>query len=145
MDPLRWMPFSWISCLKIDELKTVIDLNQLEPNNGIYIYAFSRRFYPKRLTVHSGYTFFFFLLVCVFPGNQTHNPFALLTQYSTTEPQEHYWAALQHYLNCLHSWVSVLILLCSCLWLWSCFAFSVWSTILTCFTGCHQNESSNRW
>jgi len=23
----------------------------------IYIYAFSRRFYPKRLTVHSGYTF----------------------------------------------------------------------------------------
>ncbi len=22
-----------------------------------YIYAFSRRFYPKRLTVHSGYTF----------------------------------------------------------------------------------------
>ncbi len=25
----------------------------------IYIYAFSRRFYPKRLTVHSGYTFFY--------------------------------------------------------------------------------------
>ncbi len=24
---------------------------------GFYIYAFSRRFYPKRLTVHSGYTF----------------------------------------------------------------------------------------
>ncbi len=24
----------------------------------IYIYAFSRRFYPKRLTLHSGYTFF---------------------------------------------------------------------------------------
>ncbi len=24
----------------------------------IYIYAFSRRFYPKRLTVYSGYTFF---------------------------------------------------------------------------------------
>ncbi len=23
----------------------------------IYIYAFSRRFYPKRLTVHSGYTY----------------------------------------------------------------------------------------
>ncbi len=22
-----------------------------------YIYAFSRRFYPKRLTLHSGYTF----------------------------------------------------------------------------------------
>ncbi len=25
----------------------------------IYIYAFSRHFYPKRLTVHSGYTFFY--------------------------------------------------------------------------------------
>ncbi len=37
----------------------------------IYIYAFSRRFYPKRLTVHSGYTFV--LSVCVFPGNRTHN------------------------------------------------------------------------
>ncbi len=32
---------------------------------------FSRRFYPKRLTVHSGYTFV--LSVCVFPGNRTHN------------------------------------------------------------------------
>ncbi len=25
----------------------------------IYIYVFSRHYYPKRLTVHSGYTFFF--------------------------------------------------------------------------------------
>ncbi len=32
----------------------------------IYIYAFSRRFYPNVL----GYTF---SLVCVFPGNRTHN------------------------------------------------------------------------
>ncbi len=37
---------------------------------SFYIYAFSRRFYPKRLTVHSGYTLF---LVHVFPGNWTHN------------------------------------------------------------------------
>ncbi len=29
-------------------------------NRLIYIFTFSRRFYPKRLTVHSGYTFFFF-------------------------------------------------------------------------------------
>ncbi len=48
-----------------------------------YIYAFSRRFYPKRLTVHSGYTF---SLIHVFPGNRTHNLFALLTQCSTTKP-----------------------------------------------------------
>ncbi len=33
-------------------------------------FTFSRRFYPKRLTGHSGYTF---SLVCVFPGNRTHN------------------------------------------------------------------------
>ncbi len=32
----------------------------------IYIYAFSRGFYPKRLTVHSGYIFV--LSVCVFPA-----------------------------------------------------------------------------
>ncbi len=28
--------------------------------NYIYIYAFSRRFYPKRLTLHSNYSFFTF-------------------------------------------------------------------------------------
>ncbi len=37
----------------------------------VYIYVFSRRFYPKRRTEHSGYTFV--LSVCVFPGNRTHN------------------------------------------------------------------------
>ncbi len=36
-----------------------------------YIYAFSRHFYPKQLTVHSGYTFF--LSVHVFLGTRTHN------------------------------------------------------------------------
>ncbi len=29
-----------------------------------------------------------FLPVCVFPGNLTHDPFALLTQCTTTEPEE---------------------------------------------------------
>ncbi len=52
----------------------------------IYIYAFSRRFYPKRLTVHSGYTCF--ISMCV-PWESNPQPFALLTQCSTTEPQEH--------------------------------------------------------
>ncbi len=28
----------------------------------IYIYAFSRRFYPKRLTLHSSYSFYFFFV-----------------------------------------------------------------------------------
>ncbi len=49
-----------------------------------YIYIFSRRFYPKRLTVHSGYTFFF-ISTCV-PWELNPQPFALLTQCSTTEP-----------------------------------------------------------
>ncbi len=53
-----------------------------------YIYAFSRRFYPKLLTVHSDYTYFFFVSMCV-PWELNPQPFALLTQCSTTEPQEH--------------------------------------------------------
>ncbi len=55
-------------------------------SNQMYIYAFSRRFYPKRLTVHSGYTCF--ITMCV-PWESNPQPFALLTQCSTTEPQEH--------------------------------------------------------
>ncbi len=51
-----------------------------------YIYAFSRCFYPKRLTVHSGYTFF--VSTCVL-WESNPQPFALLMQCSTTEPQEH--------------------------------------------------------
>ncbi len=38
----------------------------------IYIYAFSRRFYPKRLTVHSSYSFYI-LSALAFPGNRTHD------------------------------------------------------------------------
>ncbi len=45
-------------------------------------------FYPKRLTVHSGYTFTFFFQQCV-PWELNPLPFLLLTQWSTTEPQEH--------------------------------------------------------
>ncbi len=50
-----------------------------------YIYAFSRPFYPKRLTVHSGYTFY-----CQYMCSLGIEPttFALLTQCSTTEPEE---------------------------------------------------------
>ncbi len=38
----------------------------------IYIYAFSRRFYPKRLTLHSSYSFYI-LSTLAFPGNRTHD------------------------------------------------------------------------
>ncbi len=44
-------------------------------------------FYPKRLTLHSSYTFS--VSMCV-PWELNPQPFALLTQFSTTEPQEHF-------------------------------------------------------
>ncbi len=47
---------------------------------------FIRRFYPKQLTVHSGYTFFN-QYVCSLGIEPT--TFALLTFCSTTEPQQH--------------------------------------------------------
>ncbi len=38
----------------------------------LYIYAFSRRFYPKRRTLHSSYSFYI-LSALTFPGNRTHD------------------------------------------------------------------------
>ncbi len=49
----------------------------------IYIYAFSRRFYPKRLTIT--FRLYIFISKCV-PWESNPQPFALLTQCSTTEP-----------------------------------------------------------
>ncbi len=51
----------------------------------IYIYAFSRRFYPKRLTVHSGYNFF--VSTCV-PWELNPQPLRCQRNALTTEPQE---------------------------------------------------------
>ncbi len=48
------------------------------------IYALSRCFYPKWLTVHSAYMFFISLCAS---WESNPQPFALLTQCSTTEPQ----------------------------------------------------------
>ncbi len=56
--------------------------------NAFYMYAFIRCFYPKWLKVHSGYTFFHQYVMCV-PWKLIPKPFALLTQCSTTEPQEY--------------------------------------------------------
>ncbi len=78
-----------------------------------YIYAFIRHFYPKRRTVHSGYTFF--ISMCV-PLELNPQPFALSTQCSTTEPQEHLIVQLNKSLRCLDSikarwiWLSSLCL-----------------------------------
>jgi len=49
-------------------------------------FTFTRRFYPKRLTMHSGYTFF--ISMCV-PWELNPQHFVLLMQCSTTEPQKH--------------------------------------------------------
>ncbi len=72
---------------KLEEFNRKVDTLQenCQSNQTFYIYAFSRRFYPKRLTLHSGYTCF--ITMCV-PWESNPQPFALLTQCSTTEPQE---------------------------------------------------------
>ncbi len=49
----------------------------------IYIYAFSRRFYPKRLTIT--FRLYIFISTCV-PWESNPQPFAQQTQCSTTEP-----------------------------------------------------------
>ncbi len=48
-----------------------------------YIYAFSRRFYPKRLTIT--FRLYIFISKCV-PWESNPQPFALLTQCSATKP-----------------------------------------------------------
>ncbi len=61
---------------------------------SIYIYAFSRCFYPKRLTVHSGYTFFC-QHVCSL-GVEPTNVFAANTML-------YHWATGTLYLSVYHS------------------------------------------
>ncbi len=46
-------------------------------------FTFSRRFYPKRLTI--AFRLYIFISIC-FPWELNPQPFALLTQCSTTEP-----------------------------------------------------------
>ncbi len=57
---------------------------EIQSRHYIDMYAFSRCFYPK--WPKSGYPFF--VSMCV-PWELNPQPFALLTQCSTTEPQEH--------------------------------------------------------
>ncbi len=46
----------WMCRTQFSNLLYIIDI--FDTYIYIYIYALSRRFYPKRLTVHSGYKFF---------------------------------------------------------------------------------------
>ncbi len=53
-----------------------------------FTFTFIRHFYPKWLTVHSGYTFFVSNIMCV-PWELNPQPFALLTQcVSSKEPKK---------------------------------------------------------
>ncbi len=64
------------------------EITLLWVGNSLYIYidAFSKRFYTKRLT-YSAFRLYIFVSMCV-PWELNPQPFALLTQCSTTEPQE---------------------------------------------------------
>ncbi len=80
----RWTD-RWKICRKKSWLNVCFQNACMGEWRHLCIYAFSRRFYPKRITVHSGYTCF--ISMCV-PWESNPQPFALLTQCSTTEPQE---------------------------------------------------------
>ncbi len=77
----------YFTCNESKIYESLIFLNKLQENKNknhfqffldvpvyiyIYIYAFSRRFYPKRLTLHSSYSFYI-LSGLDFPGNRTHD------------------------------------------------------------------------
>jgi len=74
-------PSSWQREREREEDEDTSSLHHLP-----YIYTFSRRFYPKWLTVHSDYTLFYQYMRFLEIKPTT---FVLLTQCSTTEPQEH--------------------------------------------------------
>ncbi len=68
----------------------------------IYIYAFSRRFYPKRLTLHSSYSFYI-LSALAFPGNRTHDlgvASAMLYQLSYRKAHFHLKLSTEYFFQC---------------------------------------------
>ncbi len=84
LDQTKSVSFSWTHAVKRTHFISVYAHHLIymipivsqvlkQHKQHIYMfYAFSRRFYPKRPTVHSGYTFSF-VSTHVFPGNRTHN------------------------------------------------------------------------
>ncbi len=98
----------------------------------IYIYAFSRRFYPKRLTI--AFRLYIFIITCV-PWESNPQPFAQLTQCSTTEPHRNttlllYNTTVQFYntFTLLKPWrfkFSGDLYLC----IYSVFVFVLWSMV----------------
>ncbi len=60
-------------------------------------FTFSRRFYPKRLTI--AFRLYIFISTCV-PWESNPQPLALLTQCSTTEPQRNRHHQIMGFLLC---------------------------------------------
>ncbi len=52
--------WTWLRCISVLSRPEIILVLYFD---YIYIYAFSRRFYPKRLTLHSSYSFTFYQLL----------------------------------------------------------------------------------
>ncbi len=65
-------PMLWNSHPAYIRLAQSLTVFKLSLTFTFYIYAFSRRFYPKRLTLHSSYSFYI-LSALAFPGNRTHD------------------------------------------------------------------------
>ncbi len=59
-------------------------------------YTFIRRFYPKRLTIT--FRLYIFISMCV-PWDSNPQPFALLTQCSTTEPHRNIYLAIYFFIK----------------------------------------------
>ncbi len=95
----------------------------------IYIYAFSRRFYPKRLTLHSSYSFTFFLSALAFPGNRTHN----LGVASTMLYHLSYRKA--------HIYVCICIYMCvyMCVYIYVCIYICMYIYMYVCVYICHES------
>ncbi len=89
LHPINWRRFHFWTCRPHTESRDLcmpLRSTSFQFSLYIYIYAFSRRFYPKRLTVHSGYTFF-----CQYVSMGIEpTTFALLTQCSN------HWATGTH-------------------------------------------------
>ncbi len=99
----------------------------------IYIYAFSRRFYPKQYNTFRLYIFCQY--VCTLGIEPT--TFALLTQCSTTEPQEH-TVLRTHNIKYVDEFVS------SSEQIWRNVALHhLLTSESSAVNGCRQNESPN--
>ncbi len=109
-----WLLISSQINLKVRHLNPSSDLVESKKQ-----FTFIRRFYPKRLTVHLGYAFF--LSVCVFPGNWTHNLCAAnaLLYHWDTGTQWTYChddiGPMQfgvHFRHCQHNFLVIITILC---------------------------------